>query len=175
MKILSKEDIKRLSRMNGMRFDKWKNQEKLTNEHIDELLSGDVSEAFTKCLPHWLTLGRVNDTSLGLKAPQYHPHNGTVVGRLFTEKFYQSHSFLINKLADYNPTSAEYLCVCDLIIGILEEYNLGDRRPIPIELLSLRYPVPDVLRIEYKGFDWTENHMDNLGDFYSVLIEHLDD
>lgn len=171
MFILSEADVKRLSFIIGVPRNEWGKDDR-SYKDIEQDLSGDIEQAFETSLPRWLELGRVHDFSHGFKAPIYRPHYGTLLGRAFVEKFYSSYSFLLVKLREYLPESAEYLSICDLLIYVLEEFD--NASSIPREILELTSPVPEVIKREYGHDDAFVNQMNSLGEFFQAYVKEWD-
>lgn len=145
--------IDRLAHLAGVpKFSDWKLELRDNALDADALLNGAIAEAWSKCLPTWIELGRVRDLSHGIRVSKYFPSFATRLGRAFAERFLDESPFLVQMLEAHPANSHEYLCAVD----ILEFQALDLDLPGPntrASLFGLPHPVPAVIIAEMQWND----------------------
>lgn len=137
---------------------------------IPALLQGGVDLAWQKCLPEWISFGRVRDRSFGVRAPKYWPSFVTRLGQCFVEQYRDDSKFLTNRLDHYAVESTEYLCVCDLLVQLLHE-SAYDAPDVIARLLALEHDLPPVFRLECEGLSEYEECTGSLGELLLAIYK----
>ena len=163
-KRIESADAERLSRLSGVSsFDKWKRQLEEQNERIDGQLTGTIDEAWAKCLPIWLALGRVRDLSRRIRVPKYFPCYATQLGVAFVDRFWTQYPFIVDVLRSSPLDSHEYLCAFDLLDLIACDAD-ESRMKMLDALFAIDLPIPSVVQLE-TAYDVRYAGLSTVGEF----------
>jgi hypothetical protein len=149
--IIDPDEIQRLARISSIKNpQEYRSQFNNATERLAAQLRGSVAESWNMCFPTWLdSLGRVKDLACGVRKMTYVPSYATVLGREFVQAYSKDYRFLIDLLFEMPVNSHEYLCACDLLEMMVEEFHIINKNSKLEELYRIDRLMPPVIILEF--------------------------